>query len=85
MDRIGSYLSNIYSYLIYSIMVYISAVIIRDRKLFPARSSCILVLLSSLPAFFGIYLFIRSLPEQTLDQPTLKPCPIYENFCALRF
>ncbi len=42
-------------------MVYIAAVIIRDRKLFQARSSGILVLLSSFQAFFGIYLFIRSL------------------------
>lgn len=33
----------------------------RDRKLFPARSSGVLLLLSSLPAFFGGYLFIRSL------------------------
>ncbi len=54
-------ISNLYFYAIYSIIVFIACTIIRDRKLFPARSSGTLLLLSSLPAFFSIYLFIRSL------------------------
>ncbi len=61
MGWIEAYISNLYFYAIYSIIVFISCTIIRDRKLFPARSSGTLLLLSSLPAFFSIYLFIRSL------------------------
>ncbi len=61
MVWIEAYISNLYFYAIYSIIVFISCTIIRDRKLFPARSSGLLLLLSSLPAFFSIYLFIRSL------------------------
>ncbi len=54
-------LSDVYFYLVFMLMFCISAAIIRDRKLFPARSSGMLLLLSSLLAFFGGYLLIRSL------------------------
>ncbi len=53
------YLSNLYLYLVFLAMLWISYTIFRDRKLFP-HSSGMLLLLSFLLAFFGCYLFIRS-------------------------
>ncbi|HEY9245898.1 MAG TPA: hypothetical protein VIO11_03530 [Candidatus Methanoperedens sp.] len=53
------YISNLYLYLGLSIMLWATYAISRDRKLFP-HSSGMLMLLSSLLAFFGFYLFIRS-------------------------
>lgn len=55
------YLTDFYFYFVYLIVLYIFYAITRDRKLLPARSSGVLLLLSSLLAFFGSYLFIRSL------------------------
>lgn len=61
MDGIAYYLSNVYFYLIYLIIVYIFITIIKNRKQFPKNSSIMLLILSFLLAFFGTYLFIRSL------------------------
>jgi len=61
MDGIVYYLSNVYFYLIYLIIVYIFITIVKNRKRFPKNSSIMLIILASLLAFFGTYLFIRSL------------------------
>lgn len=61
MDGIAYYLSNVYFYLIYLIIIYIFITILRNRKQFPKNSSIMLLILSFLLAFFGTYLFIRSL------------------------
>lgn len=53
--------SILYFYLIVLIILYTFCTIVRDRKMFPARSSGMLLLLSSILSFFGILMFIRSI------------------------
>ncbi len=61
MSLLENVLINSYFYLIYVIILYIFSVIIKTRKQYPKYSSIMLLILSSLLAFFATYLFIRSL------------------------
>lgn len=55
-----SYLPSIYYYLIFSVILGTFITIIKDRKLFPANSWSVLLLLSVIQVVLGSYLLIRS-------------------------